>query len=475
MILRNRKKFFLLLVILVFTSCNIFSPDRLEDPNNPTVSSVLNNATKSQLQNLVAGLLARNRAATAGTTNQTLGGIEDILGSYAREVLPMFSSDPRNLGRIVGLDPDADAEHNPSFRGVGSLWTAPYLAVKQANILIKAAKNSTHITSQEKKGYIGFAQTIKAFNYIIPLMTQKHSNGIRINVKDPLHPGPFVPFKQALPKILKLLDTARNNLKQAGNKFDFTLTSGLDNFSTPATFINLNRAIYARLAIYGANWIQGLWDSALQAVKDAKPFFKLGTGKELMKKGAYFVFTGPPDNFNPLYWPRNANTHQIIMVDPSMISDIRDGDERMNKFFKRDKAITSQSISDKTITALYQGNRFSSNTSSYPWIRNEELILIYAEAQAHLGHFNKADKAINDIRVTWGLSGNFDSHNDISTFIDELLYERRYSLWGEYGQRWLDAKRYGRLDQLPKHGGQIWHYVARPLSEVNWNLTHKNK
>jgi len=59
-------------------------------------------------------------------------------------------------------------------------------------------------------------------------------------------------------------------------------------------------------------------------------------------------------------------------------------------------------------------------------------------------------------------------------FVDELLYERRYSLWGEYGQRWIDAKRYDRLDQLPKHGGQIWHYVARPSSEVNWDNNHGN-
>src|SRR5699024_4492802 len=129
---------------------------------------------------------------------------------------------------------------------------------------------------------------------------------------------------------------------------------------------------------------------------------------------------------------------------------------------------------DKTLTALYQGNRFDSNTSPFPWIRNEELVLIYAEANAQLDtpNLTEAVKAINDVRNTWGLS-NFNS-SDKNAIIDQILYNRQYSLWGEYGQRWIDAKRYDRLDQLPKQGGKIYHYLGRPNSEVNWNKKHEN-
>ena len=34
--------------------------------------------------------------------------------------------------------------------------------------------------------------------------------------------------------------------------------------------------------------------------------------------------------------------------------------------------------------------------------------------------------------------------------LDQLLYEKRYSLLYEGGHRWLDLRRYGRLDELPE-------------------------
>jgi starch-binding outer membrane protein, SusD/RagB family len=37
---------------------------------------------------------------------------------------------------------------------------------------------------------------------------------------------------------------------------------------------------------------------------------------------------------------------------------------------------------------------------------------------------------------------------NMATFIDELLYERRYSLMME-GHRWIDARRLGRMSALP--------------------------
>jgi hypothetical protein len=182
-----------------------------------------------------------------------------------------------------------------------------------------------------------------------------------------------------------------------------------------------------------------------------------------MNKGAYFIYTGPPDAFNPLYYPRNAATNQIEMVHPSMIKDAEDGDGRVkNKFFERDNPITQQGLSSK-----YQDDRFEANTSSVPFFRNEELILIYAEAKAQLNKFPEANKAINYVRNTWGLSDFSGSDKD--GVIDQLLYERRYSLWYEFGHRWFDAKRYDNLDQLPTDGGKIFKFYARPLSEVNWD------
>ncbi|MCW9707652.1 RagB/SusD family nutrient uptake outer membrane protein [Fodinibius salsisoli] len=440
---------FVFLVITALAGCNIVDPDRIEDPNNPSVNEVLEGANKAQLQNLISGLEIRHRSGAMGFT--------DVIGSFGREIYPMRASDPRNMRDLLGLAEGADAETDPSFRGLGTVWTTPYTAIKQANLIIRAVENTDNVTEEEKSGYLGVAKTLEAFQYLIPLLTQSQENGIRIDVDDPLNPGPFVGYDEALSEIRGLLDEAQTHLEAAGSSFPFNLTEGYADFNTPSTFINLNRAIDARAAIYAEDW-----SGALASLEEAKPFFELTSGEAAMSKGAYFVYTGPPDAFNPFYYTENAETSQIEMVHPSMITDAEEGDLRVaNKFFERTNPITQQGLSSK-----YQDHRFESNTSPVPWLRNEELILIYAEAQMQQGNITEANEAINYVRNTWGLD-NF-SGSTPSEVTDQLLYERRYSLWYEFGHRWFDAKRYDRLDELPTDGGKIFNYYARPLSEQNW-------
>lgn len=444
--------FVTILLFLGIVSCDIVDPDQINDPNNPSVSEVLENANQAQLQNIISGLEVRHRTSTVGFT--------DVIGSFGREIYPMRASDPRNMRDLLGLAEGANAEEDPSFRGMGSVWTNPYSAIKQANLVIQSVNNTDNVNDQQKNGYLGVAKTIKAFQYLIPLLTQKKENGIRIEVSNPLKPGPFVPFDGAMTQIRSLLDEAQSNLQNAGDSFSFQLTDGLSNFNTPSDFIMLNRAIDARAAIYDQDW-----EGALQSLQNAQPFFELADGESVMNKGAHFVYTGPPDAFNPLYYPENAATSQIEMVHPSMVTDAENGDQRVeNKFFERNNPITQQGLSSK-----YQDHRFESNTTPVPWLRNEELILIYAEAKAQRNQGSDladAVDAINHVRNTWGLP-DFSS-TDKNQIIDQLLYERRYSLWYEFGHRWFDAKRYDRLDQLPKDGGKIFEYYARPLSENNW-------
>ena len=105
---------------------------------------------------------------------------------------------------------------------------------------------------------------------------------------------------------------------------------------------------------------------------------------------------------------------------------------------------------------------------SIPIIRNEELLLIYAEAKIQLGgpaNFTDAVTAINKIRVAAGLlpySGALTQ----TALIDEMLKQRRYSLYGE-GHRWIDMRRYNRLNTLPidRAGDDVWVEFPRPVSE----------
>ena len=92
------------------------------------------------------------------------------------------------------------------------------------------AANNSILNSAESAGYSGFAKTIKAYQLIWPLM-QQWNNGIRIDVADPLNPGPILDRGPALTEIRAIL--AEGNSELQGSEFAFTLTSGWDGFNTP--------------------------------------------------------------------------------------------------------------------------------------------------------------------------------------------------------------------------------------------------
>jgi hypothetical protein len=93
--------------------------------------------------------------------------------------------------------------------------------------------------------------------------------------------------------------------------------------------------------------------------------------------------------------------------------------------------------------------RYPSPNSSIPIIKNEELILLRAEANINLGDLGAALTDINQIRTE---SGGLDALATLGTqeqAIDELLYNRLFSLLYEGGHRWIDLRRYGRLALEP--------------------------
>ena len=90
---------------------------------------------------------------------------------------------------------------------------------------------------------------------------------------------------------------------------------------------------------------------------------------------------------------------------------------------------------------------YTSSTAPMPIIRNEELILIYAEANIQTNNFTEAVKALNVIREKHDLA-DYSGALTQPALINEMLYERRYSLFFE-GHRWIDVRRYNLLNTLP--------------------------
>lgn len=435
-------------------SCNPLKVKELTDPNNPSEASVSNNASRRQIQFLVTGLEQRHKGYV---TN-----ICQAWNTFGREIWYLNASDPRFqtdwLGQ-AGRVPDA-AYFGFGATGGGS-YATPYQAIKQGLVLIDAANNSGALTAQEKRAVAGFSKTIMAYQYLIPA-NWLYENGIRTDIKDPLKPGPVRSYTAALGFIDSLLNAGYEDLNNAGSVFPFTLTAGFNGFNNIDGLKRLNKAIAARVAIYRKDW-QG----ALNALNLS--FMNL-TGS--LSAGPAHTFGAPPDGFNPMFFVLDANINTIVVVHPSVLADATPGDSRVSsKFHQRSVPVTV--TTDATpLVGTHQDKRWATNTAPMPFIKNEELILIKAEAHAQLNQPTDAVNAINIIRNAAAI-GNYSGATTQAALINEILYQRRYSLWAEpWGHRWIDARRYDRLNTIPTSFdlGTIFKQFPRPQAEINWDL-----
>jgi hypothetical protein len=453
--MKNILKAVLFPAVLGFTACNPLQLDEVLDPNNPSLASVETNATKEQVQFLLTGLEASHR--------NYVTNISQAWNTFGREIWYLNASDPRFqtdwLGQ-AGRVPDR-AYFGFGTTGGGS-WASPYQAIKQADVLISSSNGSTLLVDAEKKAVSGFAKMIQGYQFMIPA-NFVYENGIRIDVKDPLKPGKFVKYEEALNHIKSVLDQADQDLAAAGSgAFPLRLTPGFAAYNTIPNLRKVNKAILARLNAYRKDW-QGI----LTALDGS--FMEMGGN---LNAGPSHPFLGPPDAFNPLFYLPNAAVNTIIVVHPSMIDDATPGDLRVSrKFFKRNTPVVV--TTDATpLSALYQDARWTTNTAPIPFIRNEELILLKAEAHANLGQTTEAVNAINVIRNAAAI-GNYTGATTKDALINEILYQRRYSLWAEpWGHRWIDARRYNKLNEIPTSydKGTIFKQFPHPQAEVNWDI-----
>lgn len=421
--------------VILWTSCKV---DPIPDPNNPGVGIISLNASLGEIQNLITG--------TESAMRENLGAYFDDVGVIGREFYRFSTSDPRFTSDLLGKG-NAVLDNNTFY--ITNPFGARYRVVKNTNILIDALTNtSAPITEAQRKAGIAYAKTIQAYELLM-VFNLTYNNGIRVDVKNPDALGPFLSKDESLNAILNLLNQANTDLQ--GNTATFPFLSTIYSNSA-STFSKFNRALVARVSVYKADWA-----GALTALNNS--FFNLNGS---LDEGAYYIFsTAGGDQLNPVFFPLNSSGEARV-AQPSFVTDAEAGDTRLNKVSMR----TSTGFQDG-LTSNFDFYVYKSNADRIPIIRNEELILIYAEAKAQLGGANLVDAvtALNRIRTAASLSPTGAVTQ--AALINEMLKQRRYSLYGE-GHRWIDMRRYGRLNQLPidRTGDDVWEQFPRPATEV---------
>lgn len=398
------------------------------DFNNPGLDDL---DTRAAVLTAAQGLLIAARAQESAPN-----GYVSLLGILGRESYNFDGSDPRFITEMLagaGLN-----ESSPAFGG--NLWTIPYRAIRTANEVVNAldAFSENEISNEEKAAIRGFARTLQALAFL-EIINTRDTNGAVIDVDRPgTEPaGPIVSKDAVFDHIQSLLDDAEADLAAAGGSFPFSLGAGFADLNTPATFAQFNRALAARVAVY-----RGQFGAALTAL-DAS-FEDMSADLDL---GAYYPFsTSSGDTQNGLAASPDIFAHPSLEDDAQRNLAMQVDARFTEKLEVLAVPETQQGISTDVGFLLY-----SSLNDPIPIIRNEELILLRAEALLGLGMLQDAADIINFIRVESGglneiIGLGLQSPDAI---LDELLYNKRYSLLFEGGHRWIDMRRYGRLDELP--------------------------
>jgi hypothetical protein len=443
------------------TGCkNLTSPNY----NFADLQDLVDNPTPAALYQTATGLLVTWRDWVAAGTNDTYAN----LGLLGRESYTEDIADPRFEAEMlsVALSPDS-----PAFGG--NHWGEPYENLRVGSIILSGIPNSTPPLSDNDRNWLeGYVKTVLAAGLIQVALMRDTNCGCPITVTENLtDPAPTVSVDQVWTEIIRLLDEAAGDLSAASGTAPFNLSSGFDGiagvvqvgfFRTAEGFRQFNRALRARVAMYREDWNGVLTALDQSFIDESAP----------MSLGVYHVFTqqsGDATNGMAQFGnDPNLRAHPGYKADVELKADGSPDD----RFTAKTRPITSRAYQARIclgdagaspwppdpryVTDPGGGtpnrdcdlgfNLYPAVTTPVSIIRNEELLLMRAEANIQLGNLALAQSDINVVR---SVSGGLEPVTlTASNAIDQLLYERQFSLWWE-GHRWYDMRRYNRLGDLP--------------------------
>jgi len=441
--------------------------------NAPTVDQLEGNPTRAILARSATGIFTGVTGIIAGVGGNDVGGEIQQYGIYGRELYNLAGNDPRETGE------ELRGPQDPGGRG-GAGWPNMYAHIRSINVYLRGVANSTELSEAEKRAALGFAKTIKAYHFH-RLIVRTGPLGIPMDVDRAIsdEPAPFVSQTDAYAAIVALLDEAKADLLAGGGVFPFVFAPGWEGFTTPADFVRFNRGLVAKVQVNRA-LLAGCggpcFTAALTALNES--FITTSSLPLSLALGVYRAFdqaAGEPTN--PITENLTALRYYVHPSVAALVQNRADGSKDL-RWTTKFREGTPKVLNDLTGTIkpiLYNTNTETSSASNLsadiPLLKNEELILLRAEANLGLGNKQAALDDINLIRVNSGglAPSALTAASSNDAIITELLYNRLMSLIFEQGTRWIDARKYGRLNTLPldRAGDVVHQHQIVPTAECD--------
>lgn len=428
---------------LALAACDLDVPDL----NNPSLDDLKNHPNAISIGAACTGLLIGNRGGQAAENGYVVQ-----LGILGREAYNFDAADPRYITELLV------GELNPGSPFGGAFWGGPYANIQLGNVILGALDKVTDLSGDAKSAIRGFTRTINALDLLEVVVTHD-TNGAVLDVNpDPLGQLAKIVTDSAMQyaKIAGLLDDAVTDLQAAaaaGDAFPFALGKGFANFDVPSTFLTFNRALRARVAAYTRDYAMALTALGQSFIDDNPVTLDVNDG-------VYYAYsTKPGDTPSALINP-NIFVHPSIEADAEHDANNDPVDARLLRKTApaasppgsaRATAGLPKHPDNTQLPVLTFKKLYPNPESSVPLIRNEELILLEAEARWFTGDHAGAMTALNAVRQVSGKLPAIAEPADDAGFITALLHEREFSLLFEGGHRWIDARRFDQpFDTLAK-------------------------
>jgi hypothetical protein len=452
---RNITRAFTILLLGLFSlnqSCDGYV--EVDQPNSQLISSAVfeDVATANAA---MGGLYAkmRNNGILAGG-----GGLSLNIGLYADE-LDWFQTTVSHFYNNT---------LTPTEPVVSAIWNHSYKQVYEANAIIEGVTNSVSLPQASRAQLKGEALFVRALEHFYLM-----------NVFGDI---PYV-------KTTDFVQNSQVSRMPVNLVYENVIADLLEAETLlPEAYITAERvrpnrfavkALLARVYLYKGDFAAAA-NEASAVINSSLYVWETDLNKVFLKASTTTIWQFTPNiaGLNTLEGTTyifNAGPPSSNALKPSFVNAFEPNDQRKVKWVR---AVTNGS---NTWYHAYKYKQSTSTGSSVEYsvvLRLAEQYLIRAEARARQGELTNAKSDLNHIRNTAGL-GNTTAITD-TEIISDIMNQRRFELFTEFGNRFFDLKRSGQIDAvlaLSKPGwnttDQLWPLPAVELN-VNPNLNPQN-
>jgi len=362
-----------------------------------------------------------------GLLTGTVSGLSNQLGNYADELTFYSASNFPALEYYTN-------NLLPSNTSISTMWNNTYNQIYAANAVLEGVGGSAFGT-QEKQGLQGEALFVRALLhfYLLQLfgdIPYLQTTDYQVN---------SVVSRLAGDQVYTYII---NDLKKAGELL-------------PAAYSSLERvrpnafaakALLARVYLYRGAWADAVKTSSEVITNSSLYAFESDLVKVFLKNSPETIWQFIPtvagkNTDEAILFTFTSGPPALVALSESLISSFAASDQRKAAWTT---AITSGGKSWSYVSKYKEPKNTTTSREYSIVLRLTEQYLIRAEASAQAGDLAAAREDLDKIRKRAGLSGSAASSKE--ELLAAIIDERRKELFAEYGHRFFDLKRTGRLD-----------------------------